>query len=321
MRRILTGIYYFLPIQLLLLHFRRYQLLLVFWGILLLTITGNFAAHFGASSLFLAPEYQGVISYASMFLLGSAFGVFMMMWHITTFIIHSKRISHIASTRHAFLLYALNNAIIPLAFLIFYSVVSVRFQLREEHYTIKDIVLMQVGFYVGFLAILLLSFAYFFRVSRDYFKSTFARFAKPAYTLKSAIPRDGLDEDSDEIHARSHLSLRLRIIAGDGKRKVQPRIAGLVLQRHHRNVVFATFVAYVVLLILGMYIDNPWLRIPAGAGFLLLFAIMLGLVGAFKYFMRSWETLGWISFIVLLSVMVKYKVFDLRSIAYGLDYH
>lgn len=321
MRRILTGIYYFLPIQLLLLHFRRYQLLLVFWAILLLTITGNFAAHFGASSLFLAPEYQGVISYASMFLLGSAFGVFMMMWHITTFIIHSKRISHIASTRHAFLLYALNNAIIPLAFLIFYSVVSVRFQLREEHYTIKDIVLMQVGFYVGFLAILLLSFAYFFRVSRDYFKSTFARFAKPAYTLKSAIPRDGLDEDSDEIHARSHLSLRLRIIAGDGKRKVQPRIAGLVLQRHHRNVVFATFVAYVVLLILGMYIDNPWLRIPAGAGFLLLFAIMLGLVGAFKYFMRSWETLGWISFIVLLSVMVKYKVFDLRSIAYGLDYH
>ncbi len=321
MRRILTGLYYFLPIQLLLLHFRRYQLLLVFWAILLLTITGNFAAHFGASSLFLAPEYQGVISYASMFLLGSAFCVFMMMWHITTFIIHSKRITYIAATRHAFLLYALNNAIIPLAFLIFYSVVSVRYQLREEHTTAKDIILMQVGFYLGFFSVLLISFAYFFRVSRDYFKSTFTRFAKSAYTLKGAIPRDGLDEDRDEIQARSHLSLRLRIIASDGKRKVQPRIAGLVLQRHHRNVVFATFVAYVILLILGMYIDNPWLRIPAGAGFLLLFAIMLGLVGAFKYFMRSWETLGWISFIVLLSVMVKYKVFDLRSIAYGLDYH
>jgi hypothetical protein len=321
MRRILTGIYYFLPIQLLLLHFRRYQLLLVFWAILLLTITGNFASHFGASSLFLAPEYLGAISYVSMFLLGSAFCVFMMMWHITTFIIHSRRITYIAASRHAFLLYAINNAIIPLAFLIFYSTVSVRFQLREEHTTVKGIVLMQLGFYLGFLSILLISFTYFFRVSQDYFKSTFARFAKTANTLRSVIPRDGLDEERDEIKARSHLSLGLRVVSNDGNGALQARVAGLILQRHHRNIVFATFFAYLVLLVLGIYIDNPWLRIPAGAGFLLLFAIMMGLVGAFKYFMRSWETLGWISFVVLLSMLVKYKVFDLRSIAYGLDYH
>lgn len=59
MKRVLSGIYYFLPVQLVLLHFRKYQLLLFFWLILLLTITGKFASHFGASSLFLAPEYRG----------------------------------------------------------------------------------------------------------------------------------------------------------------------------------------------------------------------------------------------------------------------
>jgi hypothetical protein len=183
MRRILKGIYYFLPVQLLLLHFRRYQLLLLFWAVLVFTITGKLATHFGASSLFLAPEYLGDISYIGMFLLGSAFCVFIMMWHITTFIIHSKRMSYMWATRHAFLLYSINNSIIPLAFLIFYSVVAVRFQLQEEHTPVKEIILMQLGFYLGLIIVLLISFAYFFRVSRDFFKNTFARIATPAYKM------------------------------------------------------------------------------------------------------------------------------------------
>jgi hypothetical protein len=103
--------------------------------------------------------------------------------------------------------------------------------------------------------------------------------------------------------------------------RMQPRVMRTVLQRHHRNVVFATFIAYVILLVMGIFIENPVMRVPAGAGFLLLFSIMMGLAGAFKYFMRSWETLGWAGFILLLSVLVKYNAFDLRSIAYGMDYH
>ena len=72
---------------------------------------------------------------------------------------------------------------------------------------------------------------------------------------------------------------------------------------------------------MGIYIEEPLLRVPAGAGFLLLFSIMMGVVGAFKYFLKSWEAIGWTLFIVLLSMLVKYQVFDLRSIAYGLNYH
>jgi ABC-type multidrug transport system fused ATPase/permease subunit len=321
MRRILKGIYYFLPVQLLLLHFRRYQLLLLFWAVLVFTITGKLATHFGASSLFLAPEYLGDISYIGMFLLGSAFCVFIMMWHITTFIIHSKRMSYMWATRHAFLLYSINNSIIPLAFLIFYSVVAVRFQLQEEHTPVKEIILMQLGFYLGLIIVLLISFAYFFRVSRDFFKNTFARIATPAYKMRNVIRRNALEYEVDLVHSTTHLSLGLKITPNENITRMQPRIMKTVLQRHHRNVVFATFIAYVVLLILGVYIDNPYLRIPAGAGFLLLFAIIMGLVGAFKYFMRSWETLGWALFIFILSAMVNYKIFDLRSIAYGLDYH
>ena len=321
MRKVLKGIYYFLPVQLLLLHFRRYQLLLLFWAILVLTITGNFASHFGARYLFVAPEYLGTINYLSMFLLGSAVCVFIMMWHITTFIIHSRRIPYMWATRHAFPLYTINNSIIPLAFLIFYSVVQVRAQLYDEHETVGGIIMQQAGFYFGFMVVLLISFAYFFRVSRDFFKNTFSKITTPAYSISSVVPKDSLDYEIDMIHADYHLSLKWKVVPNEQMSRVQPRIMRTVLRRHHRNVVFATFIAYLVLLVLGIYIDNPYLRIPAGAGFLLLFSIFMGLAGAFKYFLRSWETLGWVLFAVLLSAMVRYKLFDLRSIAYGLDYH
>ena len=161
MRRLLRSIYFFLPVQLLLLHFRKYQLLLLFWLILLLTLTGNFASHFGASSLFLAPEYLGRISFASMLLMGCAMCVFIMTWHITTFIIHSKRMPYMGATRHAFMVYCLNNSIIPLAFLVFYSVVTIHSQWYDEHASINSIVWLQFGFYFGLFLITLISFAYF----------------------------------------------------------------------------------------------------------------------------------------------------------------
>ncbi|MCW3120714.1 MAG: hypothetical protein JWQ38_206, partial [Flavipsychrobacter sp.] len=119
MSRLLKRLYFFLPVQLLLLHFRKYQLLMLFWLVLLLTITGHFASHFGASSLFLAPEYLGDINFVSMILLGGSLCVFTMMWNITTFIVHSKRIPYMGATRHAFLVYCMNNFLIPLAFLVF----------------------------------------------------------------------------------------------------------------------------------------------------------------------------------------------------------
>ncbi len=319
MRRVLRSIYYFLPVQLLLLHFRKYQLLLSFWLIAVLTISGDFATHFGASSLFLAPEYLGKINFMSMFLLGSTVCVFMMTWHITTFIIHSKRMPYMGATRHAFLVYCINNAIIPIVFLIFYSVMSIRFQLVNEHAQLIDILRLQAGFYLGFFLLVLVSFAYFFRVSRDFFKSLLSSITKPS-RIRRMIPYDTLDYEIDIIPARSYITGRLHIAQSSDLEPYHPRVLNTIMSRHHRNVIFAAFFSYVALLIMGMYMDQPLLRIPAGGGFLLLFSMLMGFVGAFKYFMKSWEAIGWMAFILVLSVMVKYKIFDLRSIAYGLNY-
>ncbi len=57
MKAWLRGFYYSFPIQLLFLHFRKYQVLLLFWFILFAVVNGSFMNTFGADSLFLAPEY------------------------------------------------------------------------------------------------------------------------------------------------------------------------------------------------------------------------------------------------------------------------
>jgi len=319
MKKALKRVYYFLPVQLFLLQFRKYQVLLCFWLILLLTITGNFAAHFGASSLFLSPEYLGNISFASMFLLGCAFCVFIMTWHITTYIIHSKRIPYLGGTRHSFLIYCINNSIIPLAYLVFYSVVSVRFQRHDEHTRWHDILLLQLGFYLGFLIVLLVSFAYFFRVSRDFFKSLMTRIANPS-RIRNIVPYDSLDYEIDILPVRTLISGNFRIESTDDLETFHPRVMNTILRRHHRNVIFAAIVSYIVLLIMGIFMEQPLLRVPAGAGFLLLFSIIMGVVGAFKYFLKSWEAIGWVAFFLFLGLLVKYQAFDLRSIGYGLNY-
>lgn len=319
MKRALRKIYYFLPVQLLLLHFRKYQLLLVFWLILLLTVTGRFASHFGASSLFLAPEYSGSINFMSMFLLGCAMCVFIMTWHITTFIIHSKRIPYMGATRLAFVVYTFNNSIIPLAFLTFFSFVAIHFQWYNEHYSVKDIVLLQLGFYLGIIVIILVSFVYFFRVSRDFFKTVLSKITNPS-RIRGFIPYDSLDYEIDILPAQSYLSVDLKIESVSDLQPYHPRVMNTILRRHHRNVIFGALFSYILLLVSGAFMDIPLLRVPAGASFLLFFSIILGVAGAFKYFLKSWEALGWVMLFVVLSVMVSYKIFDLRSVAYGVNY-
>lgn len=320
MKRALGAIYYFLPTQLFFLHFRKYQLLLVFWLVLILIINGSFAAHFGASSLFLAPEYFGEINFVSMFLLGGAMCVFMMTWHITTFIIHSNRIPYMGATRHAFLVYSINNSLIPLAFLLYYSAYAIRYQWNDEHTSVGRIALLQLGFYLGFLFIVLISFAYFFRVSRDFFKMVLSKVTNPAI-IRGIIPYDELDQEKDMLPSHSYISGRLRIKKSVDFEHYHPRVMQAVLIRHHRNVIFATVVAYILLLIMGIFMERPLLRVPAGAGFLLLVSIAMGVVGAFKYFLKSWQAIGWVVLALLLGIMVKLQWFDLRSIAYGLNYH
>ncbi len=319
MRRVFQKVYHFLPVQLLLLHFRKYQLMLLFWLILFLTLSGNFATTFGAASLFLAPEYLGSINMMSMLLLGAATAIFIMSWNITTFIIHSQRIPFLGATRHSFLKYCINNAFLPIIYLIFYSTVCTHYLWVNEHTPITRILLLQAGFYLGATVVLFISFVYFFRVDKDLFKIVLSRITNPSL-IREIVPYDSLDEESDIIRADTFISNRFAINKVKDLKAYHPRLMNIVLRMHHRNAITATFFSLLLLIALGMFVDQPRLRIPAGASFLILFSVIMGLVGAVKYFLKTWELMGWIIIGSIISLLVKYSLFSIGSTAFGLDY-
>ncbi|MGL6068288.1 MAG: hypothetical protein ACRC0I_05975, partial [Sediminibacterium sp.] len=162
MKKYVVGFWYSLPIQLFLLHFRRYQIFLVVWYILFATVAGAFMKTFGADSLFLAPEYFGEVSAGSTAIVGFTTGVLIMSWNITTFILHSKNLRFLATTAQPFLKYCINNAIIPISFLLFYFVRAIDYARFQELFNNKEILLLAMGYAGGLILSLLISFLYFF---------------------------------------------------------------------------------------------------------------------------------------------------------------
>ncbi len=320
MFNIIRRIYYFMPVQLILLHFRKYQMLLIFWLILISTILGNFAHHFGADSLFLAPEYLGRVDFISMFLLGGALGIFIMGWHITTFIVHAQRIPALGAIRQSFLTYCINNSAIPIAFLIFFTYRDIKYQWINEHADLHTVFNLFSGFYLGLVFVIFLSFIYFFRTGRDLVKLVLSKIANPA-RIKDIVPYDALDYDEEMIRIDNYISDTFKVNRCDTLERYPQRVLNTILRRHHRNAILATSISYLLLLVLGAFMDQPLLRIPAGSGFLLFFATLMSLVGGMKYFLRSWEIMGWVIIGVFISWLVFHRTFDLRSIAYGMDYH
>src|SRR3984893_5454942 len=119
MMNYVKATYYSFPVQLVLLHFKKFQVLLVFWFILFSTLNGGFMRSFGANALFLSPEYLGNVNALSAGIVGVAMGIFVMSWNITTFILFSRHFRFLATTTNPFLKYCINNTILPASLLLF----------------------------------------------------------------------------------------------------------------------------------------------------------------------------------------------------------
>ncbi|WP_315818798.1 hypothetical protein [Paraflavitalea speifideaquila] len=159
MKIFLRGLYRSFPIQLFLLHFKKFQVLLVFWLVLFSTVNGTFMKSFGADSLYLAPEYMGTVNALSAAFVGVAIGIFIMSWNITTFILFSRHFRFLATTSNPFLKYCINNGIIPLLFLSFYFRKAVQFAGAKELMMTSEITLLVAGFLGGLILIIAISFS------------------------------------------------------------------------------------------------------------------------------------------------------------------
>ncbi len=320
MKKYLTGFFYSMPVQMLFLHFRRYQVFLVFWYILFATVGGAFLQPYGANSLFLAPEYLSRVSAVSTAIVGFSTGIFVMSWNITTFILHSRHFKFLATTSQPFLKYCINNAIIPVIFLIYYLIVAYNYTNNQELIRFGEFAVLLGGFTVGFLFSVIIAFSYFFGADKTIYRqyASFIDTANMQYAL--AIKDNPLPAERNEVRIDWFLSAKLHLRKPRDVRHYSQPFLDAIFKRHHLAAVFAILLAFIILISIGFLSDNPVFQVPAAASIMVFFAILIAFAGAVALFLRGWSFPALLIFYVVINWMYLEDIIDLRNKAYGLDY-
>jgi len=322
MKKYFEGFFYSLPIQLVFLHFRRYQILLLFWFILFATISGHFLKPYGADSLMLDPEYLGNVGALSIAFVGFAIGSFIMSWNITTFILHTKHIRFLATTAQPFLKYCINNAVIPLIFLFCYCWFTVSYQRREELASFVQILTLAGGFLGGFILSIAIAFGYFFGTDKNIYRkmaihitSANEKYERAARIIKRPVREKG------EMRVDWFLSATFGLRKPRNVRHYSQEFLSSIFKRHHIAAVQAVFMALIFLILLGFFLENKYFQIPAGASITLFFTILIALAGALSLFLGNWSAPVVLAIYFFINWLFQDHVIDPRNKAYGLNYN
>ncbi len=320
MKAWIKGFFLSFPIQLLFLHFRKYQVLLLFWYILFSTVNGSFMKGFGAESLYLAPEYLGTVNVFGAALVGTSIGMFIMSWNISTFILFSKHFRFLSATTNPLLKYCINNAIIPILFIGFYFVKAYYYTRYKELMSLLDIALLAVGFLAGLTGLFAISLFYFFRADRSILRRMIPIISKPGEYITHLRPNKEVYTETGLLNVKWYFESFFRFRPTRDVRHYTPDFVDSLFKRHHFAAILSVFAAFIVLIVVGFFLESSYFQIPAAASITILFSILIGIAGAVSYFLQSWSIPYLIVLVLLLNFFYKMDWIDPRNKGYGLNY-
>ena len=320
MKAWLKGFYYSFPVQLVFLHVRKYQVLLLFWFVLFSTVNGSFMKTFGADSLYLAPEYLGNVNSISSAIVGASIGMFIMSWNIATFILFCRHFRFLAATTNPFLKYCINNSVVPLLFLAFYFFKAYRFDHYKELIPTTEILFLFGGFVCGLLFILAASFVYFFRADRSILRRMMPVISNPQSYITHLHPVKEVYHGAPLIRVTSYFETPVKLKAVRDVSHYTNEFVDSIFKRHHFAAIISVFAAFVFLVFIGFALDNPFFQLPAAASITIFFSILIGVAGAITYFLQSWSIPYLIGLVVVLNFLYKADLIDPRNKAYGINY-
>ena len=275
---------------------------------------------FGAHALFLAPEYLGNVNAAGAAITGIATGVFIMSWNITTFILHSKRFRFLATDSKPFLKYCVNNSIIPICFLLVYFFEAFSYDRKMELIPFTEFIGIAAGFLGGFLLLIVFSFVYFFTADRRIvrrFKPDLTDFDKAKRIEKHG---DTFVENNFGLPVGFYLTTRFRFNRARKVGHYSQEFLDIIFKRHHFSAMITLMLAFIFMIFIGFFQDDRIFQVPAAASILVLFALLIAVIGALTYFLRSWSVLFVIILFIVLNLLYIYNIIDPRNKAFGLDY-
>jgi Patatin-like phospholipase len=316
----IRGFWYSLPIQLLMLHFRRNQVLLLFWYLLFAVVNGSFLYKLGAHMLYLYPEYLGKVGFVSSMLVGISIGIFIMSWNITTFILHSRQVEFLATTMQPFLKYCFNNALLPLIFLVFYLIKGIAFSRFQELAGWDEIFWLTAGFLTGLFLSLVVAFSWFFGADHTIYRYTSPGAKRVIEEMELKAGHYSLPARPGRVRVDWYLTPKFRKRQPRDTRHYTPEFIARIFTQHHYSAMLAILLAFISLIISGYFIDNRFFQVPAAASITVIYAILVAVAGAVTYFLQRWSIPFVLLLFLLLNGLYKLNILDPRNKAYGLDY-
>jgi len=319
MKQLIKDIYYSFPVQLFILHFRKYQILLLFWYLLASTINSGFMKSYGADALFFSPEYLGNVNVWGALITGVALGVFIMSWNVTTFILHSKRFKFLATTTHPFIKYCINNAILPLLLILFYFIKLYRFNDYRELMSLGELFTVMGGIFLGLILLLAISLLYFFSAERTIVRTMAPIVSNPELFNKTFTGRNHVEHEF-ALKVGYFLSGKFRLRKARSVNHYRQDFLDSIFKRHHIAAIISILLAFIFLTVVGFLLDNKYFEMPAAASILIFFAVMTAVIGSLSYFLQSWSLTAAIVFIACINFLYRKEIIDPRNKAYGIDY-
>ncbi|MBC6426691.1 MAG: patatin-like phospholipase family protein [Ekhidna sp.] len=313
-----------LPIQLLFHNFKKNLALVFVWIIVIAAFTGGLGKVYGIHYLFLDPEYLGKVGFWSFFFVGLSFGNLVIAWNITTYILDSHRFRFIGVLERPFTKFSINNALIPFIVLLTYMIMIIRFQLSNEFAEKWDIGIYLLGFLIGLIVLQFLTIIYFRFTNKDIFK--YLAGTVDQRLRKSQVSRDRVmnkfrENKEDRYNVKSYLDLKLKVRSTSQIVDFRNKEAVLkVFDQNHFNSVIVELIIIGIILLLGFFMNNQFLQIPAAASALLILTITVMLVGAISYWFRGWGVAFALGVFILVNTGIKTGLTKGINEATGLHY-
>ena len=324
----------FFPIQLLLDYLKYNRLILLSWLLPFLFITGAMGEKFGIPTLYLIPEYLGSVNTTAFLFSGLATGSFIMAFHIASYIAMVHRHPFVIRFSNPFYVYSLNNSVIPLIYILLYSIQSATFQSSYELLSTGTIIINLAAFLIGTALFIYLSFGLFYlltrpihklfnnlqknlkhqkRVNGGFFKKLIE---KNADTKIKESPIE--DEETTKVNYYLFSFFKIRRVghfAHFPKNQFRK-----VFQYQHLNAFLYVSVFLIIIIVRGLIKDIPELIIPAGASFMIIFTVVILLISLLYIVFEEWTLVITLGLLILFGYFFPTSMLKYNESAYGMNY-
>ncbi len=318
-------LFYFLPTQLFLITLKRNHFVLLFWIILFGIVSENLFVKYGIPYLFLAPEYLNEVSFWSYLIMGFSVGGFVMAFNITGYVINSNKFPFIATLKYPFLKYCINNSLLPLLFILFYSYRIANFLHVKELYTYSEISLFIIGLWSGYTAFVFISLTYFFSTNKNIFKILGITDDKDNNNVNSFLLREkswfSFFKKNKKWHVEYYLHSPFKTRTARDISHYDTEMLKSVFKQNKINATIFEITVFLTFIGLGFLSEKPVFIIPAGASVVLFFTTILILFSALHTWLKGWTWLAFLIIFIVVNFLSKHQSFNYTNMAYGLNYN